>query len=111
MARHDGDGRERHGAAAMAVQVASDPFGVDVEFDRADDACVEQRVGDRADGAERAGSITPPRVAPQQLTQSSVDAAVPWSISSGRFCRTEATVRPGAGTSWCQLPMSVVPSV
>jgi hypothetical protein len=110
LARHDRHGCERSLAAAVPVEVAGDPRRVDVELDGAHNLRAEQRIGDsRAvtcsppaeirllaaviPSAERAGSITPPSLALQQLRQSSVDAALPWSISRVRFWRT--------GTTWC----------
>jgi hypothetical protein len=49
LAGDDRDRCERPGAAAVPVQVAGDPLGVDVELDRAHHTGAEQRVGESAD--------------------------------------------------------------
>lgn len=60
--------------------------------------------------AERAGSVTPvERCAPaREAPEAHRGAAL--VDQQGRFWRTETTGLPGAGTPWCQAPMSVEPS-
>ena len=126
LAWHERHRRKRSHPRAVRVEVAGHPLGIDVELDRSHDACAEERIRELSRGevlaarphqmpvsrdpsAERAGSLTPPRVAPQHDTQSTFGATVPRLISSVRFWRTEATGVPGAGMPACHAPMSVCP--
>ena len=61
--------------------------------------------------ADRAGSLTPPSVAPEHEIQLMLAAAVPLLIRRVRFWRTDATGVPALGTPASHAPMSVRPFV
>ena len=76
-AREDTDHRWLRAVQVVREQIRGHPLGVDVELDRADDACRQQRVGQGADGQVLAADPDQPAVGgdPERRARGVGDAA------------------------------------